>query len=208
MRKPGRWIVIGATVVLLCSQYAAAEDELGISVRPRGGVMYPTDPDWDDYFDAFYQFGVAAKKTWGRWSLETSLDYIGAVDEWDFSATVLDTFVSADMDAWMVPWKLTATVQVIPREPAATGFSAYVGGGLGVWFYQLDARSNIEGYTPASESEEDFDIGLHGVLGAEYYFSPKIGIYAEGAYNWLEASSIHDVNIGGLSIVGGVTFRF
>lgn len=208
MSKAGTWIVVGATVLLFCSQFAAADDALGISVRPRGGVMYPTDPDWKDVFDSFYQAGVAVRKSWGRFGLETSIDYFGAVDEWEFSETVDDIHVSADLDAWMIPWKLTAIANLKPRKPDETGFNAYVGGGVGLWFYSLDGRASAEGYGSISDSEEGVEAGLHAILGAEYYFSQRIGIYAEGGYNWMEASEVGDINMGGLSVAGGLSIRF
>ncbi len=104
-----------------------------------------------------------------------------------------------------------------------TRFSPYIGVGGGAIFYDLLHEGE---FVEEEEGTEVFDVfydrfqssgsavTAHGVIGADFALSPRLGITTQGKYNWAESDMSRDfvgfdrIDLSGFSATMGLMVRF
>ncbi len=117
----------------------------------------------------------------------------------DFSSPV----VSGSEKFTVVPLTLSLKGQTFFQQ-----FEPYVEAGIGVYFIKDELSGQVLGI-PASESENDTQIGFHLGLGANFNVTRQLFLGLEGRYLWLKTDTFGvDVRLNGITVTGNVGFRF
>ena len=189
-----------------------AGPEGSVAIRPHIGAMVSIAGDYDDYFNESFQGGVGVKGTFGNFGLEGSLGVIRSREDYTFSDVVdvdgelIDVSYESDMDATLGALRITGTFELNPLA-GLTGHekegNAYLGFGFG--YYPTEIAD-------ASDDVEYLGYGPHVTFGAEYFFNKTFGLFAEFQYSYImldaERSSYKDLDLHGVSLIGGFSLKF
>jgi len=103
---------------------------------------------------------------------------------------------------------LTIGVRVIIPSPF---FEPYVGGGVGIYFTDVDFPTaiNSAGQATAVINDTNSTMGVYGVAGIDAWLNPKMALNLEGKYHWVQPSiGPVDVNVGGWTLNLGIRISF
>lgn len=124
-----------------------------------------------------------------------------------------------------MPLTLNARVYPMSRGEAVSSFawiperfSPYVGGGLGMMFYNLRQNGDFVDKDTFLIFEDDYETGnptftMNAVGGADYWFSPRVGITGEARYTYAKADpeypfDFDEIDLSGWQLTAGLALRF
>jgi len=139
--------------------------------------------------------------------------------------TLSDGAVTQHHDLWMLPQEVTLRLLLVPRsspEGHLYPVVPYIGGGVGglYWQYKEEGQFADNVVDPTfvfhDEREERGITGaVHAVAGLEVQFSREAAMFFEGRYRWAHDGlggdfdpGLDDLDLGGLSLSAGFTWRF
>ena len=139
--------------------------------------------------------------------------------------TISDGAVEQHHDLWFVPHEVTLRFLLIPRRSASGHLYPivpYIGGGGGglYWEYREEGlfADDVENPTFVffdEREERGLTWAAHAVAGLEVQFTREAAMFFEGRYRWAEdglggdfEADLDDIDLGGLSLSAGFTWRF
>ena len=219
MRRPGSPALLFAlgslSFFLYCRAWAQEAEgttqKNSFALRPKAGGLFIVDGRLERHgFDTALQVEVGFKGTFSHLGFEVSLVGDAAEETQDFGPD------EKDRKLRIGGLKLTATYETNPRaglKGRDWEGNVYFGGGLG--FYPYTEKIDIVYSDPAKgrqhfEDQDGFGWGLHFVLGAEYFFIEHVSLFGEVQYSYIDFDREHrrNVNLYGISLLGGIAFKF
>ncbi len=176
----------------------------------KGGAYFPTgdldDYDFDNGFNGEILLGMYVNKN-------LALEFGGGYFQTDASFSE-GAFWEED-DVWVIP-VIVNIKGVLPLKSV----ELFGGGGLGLYFANIDVKGYDPLIGPFSVDDDDAIFGGHLLVGFNIDLSDKVFIGVEGKYIFTADNrffceqvscseiSCAKINLDGLTLIGGLGFRF
>lgn len=175
--------LIVVTAILLCSVAPA----MASNFYGKGtlGIFSPSESRLDNSLALYAAGGLDLKEQFNApISAEVGIGYTDTSERY--------------VDVTVVPVTMTVLYELPINIPQ---FAFNVGGGLGLYFWDIEVDSGPFG----SYNDDGVELGLHVQTGAEFKLNQQVALIGEVKWS---AAEDRDVELGGLSANAGVKLNF
>jgi opacity protein-like surface antigen len=209
-------LVVPAIAAPAPAQIATDADLPPMLLEPPPPAMYgQAELEFDeyDYYDGFFFFpglrydadfddtpGISLAFGWA--SFEIELLHFESDDEDDSDNNIFDVaFADAEVEATAV--MLNYLVDIPPHSPV----SAYLGGGIGVGYYDFEIfQRDATGTQTLMDDDSDVGLALQFLAGVRFEVHPQIDLYLGGRAFWIFGDD--DIYVEYLALEMGLRFYF
>lgn len=206
MRAHRRWIVgsiaVATATTLGAPAVAGAQSVTVGNFGVHGGVVKARDAN-----DGRFQAGAHLELAPGSWvGIQAAVDY-RSEEQFELQAGGLN----AEVDVRSLPLTLSGKLYV----PVLPKFAPYALGGAGWYHQKIDFSPDLEAL--GFQDRKDTAFGWHAGAGAVVRVSPRVGLFAEGRWIFLDpdrdlnaetVDQIEDFDYNSSHLLGGVNFYF